>query len=148
MTIARHRNATAEDRAFIVSAWSSSFKTSHSAGLIHTDDWAGVMHPQIEKLLERPGSRAVVAFERTDPNFIYGFIAGDTSDRMPVVHFVYTKENYRREGIARGLFAALGVDPSRPFIYTCRTAVVTKLTSKIPAARWNPLVARWPKEQR
>jgi hypothetical protein len=141
-----YRTATAEDRDFIVSSWSASFKNAYAAGIIQADDWADIMHSQIRKLLDRPGTRAIVAYEKKSPGFIYGFIAGDTTDaEKPVVHFVYTKAPYRMTGHARGLFAALGVDPSKPFQYVCKTAVVSKLAHKIRLAKWNPLVARYPK---
>lgn len=141
------RPAHDADRTFIVSNWSSCFKKSHSAGIIHTDDWASVMHAQLERVLDRPGSRALIAFEKSEPDFFYGFIAGDTSEETPVVHYVYVKEAYRRSGIARGLFDAFGVDPSQYFVYVCRPVMV-HLTSKVPLARFNPNEVRYPKESR
>jgi hypothetical protein len=148
MTIS-HRPATTDDRRFIVAAWSSSYKTSHRAGMIHTDDWAGIMRTQIERVLDRPDARAVVAYEKADPAFVYGFIAGDTSDAIPVIFYCYTKEAYRRTGIARGLFAALGVDPGHRFVYCCETGIVaSKLRTKIPNARFNNNEVRYSKEAR
>lgn len=99
MSIAfRAADLRSPDRTFIVSTWSSSFKTAHAAGLIHTDDWATIMHAQIGKILDRADARAVIAFERDDPDFLYGWIAGDTAERPAVVWYVYVKEAYRRAG--------------------------------------------------
>lgn len=136
------------DRAFIISTWSSSYKRSHSAGIINTDDWAAIMHPQFEKVLGRAGSRALIACDRTDPDYFYGWIAGDTTESTPVVYYVYTKEPYRRTGVARSLFAAFGVDPLRYFVYPCGTPDAKMLSSKIPRARFNPNEVRYPKESR
>jgi GNAT superfamily N-acetyltransferase len=151
MTI-HHRPATStdSDREFMVSHWSSSYKKSHSAGLIQADDWAGIMRPQIAKILDRPGMRATIAYDSDDPKFFYGFIVGDTDDIIdtPVIAYVYVKEPYRRQGIARGLFSAFGVEPNQRFVYACRTGIVSKLSSKIPMARFNPLEVRYPKESR
>lgn len=149
MTI-HHRpaNRTDTDRQFLVSTWSASYKKSHRAGIIQAEDWAGVMHPQISKALDRQDARAVIAYEKDDPTFFYGFIAGDTSEATPVVYYLYVKEPYRQRGIARGLFAAFGVDPSQPFLYVCETGIVLKLKSKIPFARFNNNEVRYPKEQR
>ena len=61
-----------EDRRFIVSTWSSSYKKSHSAGVIHTDDWATMMHPQFERHLDRLDARAVIVYEKSDPGFSFG----------------------------------------------------------------------------
>ena len=105
------------------------------------------MHDQIGKLVDRSDTR--IAYERSDPDFYYGFICGDTSDaRYPIVHYVYVKGPYRKSGYARGLFAALGVDPDGRFEYTCRTGIVRVLLHKVPRADWNPLAARFPKEAR
>lgn len=143
------RPITAADRQFVISTWSSSFKESHSAGLIQSADWASVMHDQIGKVIDRPGASTIVAFEKREPTFLYGFISGDTTDeRQPIVFYCYCKEPYRRTGIARALFGALGVDPLRPFLYACKTPIVTRLADRIPFAKWNPLVARYPKMQR
>jgi hypothetical protein len=143
-----HRPATPDDRRFVVSAWSSSYKTAHTAGMIHTDDWATVMHAQIERLIARPDVRTIVAFERKDPTFVYGFICGDPTGSVPIVFYVYTKEPYRRSGHARGLFGAIGISPLGRFLYACKTAIVPTLTGKIPSARFDPSVARYPKERR
>lgn len=64
---------------------------------------------------------------------------------LPLVHYVFVKQPYRRLGIARGLFNAAGVNPNQHFAYTCKTAVVSRLSDKIPNASWQPLVARFPK---
>lgn len=147
MTVS-YRDATADDRTFIVATWSASYKSSHYAGLIQSEDWADVMHHQIEKVLARPGARAIVAHDEHDETILCGWIFGDTTERVPTVFYVYVKEPYRRTGIARGLFEALGVDASRRFVYACRTRIVSQLASKIPASRFDPEQARYPRETR
>lgn len=130
-----------DDRAFVISAWSSSYKHSHYAGLITAEDWAEVMHAQLGKILDRPNTRTVVAYD--PPAFLYGFAAGDTSGGTPIIHYVYVKDPYRDAGYARGLIAALGVDPTREFFYTCRNSLVSRLAHKIPFARFMPGAARY-----
>lgn len=137
-----------EDRRFIVSTWSSSYKKSHSAGVIHADDWADIMRPQFERHLNRLDARAVIAYDKDDPEFFYGWIAGDTSESTPVVFYVYVKEAYRRSGIARALFKSFGVDPMQYFVYVCGTPDAIQLQRKIPRARFNPNEVRYPKESR
>ncbi len=146
MTIA-YRPAELADGPFVVSTWSRGFKVSRSAGMICSTDWERVMHPQIQKVLSRADVRTILAYENTDPTFLYGFIAGDTSGSVPVVFFCYVKEAYRRAGYARGLFAALGVDPSQRFAYTCWTPVIQKLVTKVPFAKHDPNLARYSKSE-
>jgi len=146
-----YRAASVDDRRFVIGAWASSYKNSHFAGLIASEDWPAIMHRQIAKLLDRPGTRTIVAVD--PPSFLYAFICGDTTYDLPIVHYCYVKGPYRSEEqpdgsrsgprYARGLLAALGVDPARPFLYTCRTASSAQLADKIPLARFTPGAARY-----
>lgn len=111
--------------------------------MIAMEDWASVMHPQITKVLDRPSASTAVAFDR-DSDVLQGFISADSSQPMRHVFYLYVKEPYRRTGIARGLFAAVAIDPLVPFTYACRTAVVGWLSSKIPFAKHDHLRARFP----
>lgn len=136
-----HRPATEEDRRFIIPAWSASYKDSHSAGMICSERWADVMHAEIRRVLDWPSTITLVAYEPKDPTFVYGFISGDPSRSL--VYYCYVKAAFRRHAFARGLFAAIGVDPGGHFTYGCRTAVTSRLAGKIPAARFDPSVARY-----
>ncbi len=159
MKLAYRPAESAEDRKFVVSAMLDATKLTHSCGLIQVDDFYSVMWPQYEKALARDGMRTLVAFEKDDPDFVYGFIAADPSDqKIPgkdgsfrwwrgLVVFVFVKQNYRREGIARNLFSLVGIDPKQPFLYACNTPQASRLESKFPLAKFNPLAARFPKER-
>lgn len=141
--------ADSEDRRFIIATWSSSWKRSHSAGLIRSDRWAALMRPEFDGHLDRDGTRAVIACDGDDPNYFYGWIAGDMSEATPVIFYVYVKEPYRRTGIARRLFEALGVDPAMRFVYVCEPAHDKHaLLRKVPSSRFNPNEVRYPKESR
>ena len=137
------RHATRKDEPFVVSGWSASFRTAESAGLIQMDDWATVMHPQIRKAMKRPNVETMVAYEGDDPGFLYGFIVADRT--VPLVYYAYVKQPYRRAGYARALFAAIAIDPAKPFEYACATWATVTLAEKIPYGKYNPLGARFAK---
>lgn len=132
----------------IVSLWSSSYRKSHYAGLIWHEDWAAVMHPSITTILAKQARTAIMAVDPKDHSFIYGFIVGDTIGATPVVDYVFVKEPYRRGGVARALFAELGVSPTQRFVMSCKTRIVSQLASKIPSARFDNEQARYPKDER
>lgn len=150
MTLYRS-DLTADDRRFVLATWSSTYKSAHAAGMILAEDWAPIMHDQLGKLLDRPTTRTAVAYEPGD--FLYGWICGDTSGALPIVHYVFVKAGFRAVRLAgdrfsgprhaRGLFRELGLDPAEPFLYSCKTPVVSDLVHKIPRARFCPAAGRY-----
>lgn len=146
-----HRPADVGDHRFIVSSWVTSYRDADTSGFIQVEDWHALMYPQIEKALARPDVVATVAYETSDPDRgadLYGFIVADVTERPALVYYLYVKQAYRRSGIARGLFEAIGVDPARPFHYVCSTPMASLLQRKIPMSRWMPRLGKFPKSER
>lgn len=147
MTALAYRLAREHDRPFVVESWLSSYRTAHAAGLIAMDDWHDVMLRQVERVLARPGCETHVAChpgEDLPGADLYGWIATEPEPEPglgPLVHYCYVKVAYRRMGIARGLLSAAGVDRQRPWVYTCKTGVVSSLP--LGQGRWRPLIARF-----
>jgi hypothetical protein len=106
------------------------------------------MTPQIVQILERPGTEIHVCYHPGEHDHVadlYGWIAVDHGAAdWPLVHYCYVKRNFRNEGIARGLFAAAGVVPTKPFLYSARTDNLSErwARDRIPRARWQPQLAR------
>lgn len=147
----RHRSAMAIDRNFISKSWIASYRDSNTAGMISVDAWFEVMTPQVCARMTWPGVRTVIAYESTNPDpatHAYGFIVADVADSPALVYYVFVKGALRRGGIARGLFAAVGIDPTKRFRYVCSTPMVSVLQRKIPMAKWTPLLGRFPKSER
>ncbi|HEY4056668.1 MAG TPA: hypothetical protein VGM39_08665 [Kofleriaceae bacterium] len=154
------REATAADRHFIVSSWTQSYRTAFTAGLIQAEDWYPIMDAQVEKVLARPDVRTMVAHDPNETDGIadlLGFLTADVAEIPPLVYYCYTKVSYRRAGrgriwdgpgVTRALFDAFGIDPERPFNYVCSTPMARTLARKIPMAKWQPLLGRFPKAER
>lgn len=146
-----HRPADARDARFIAKSWVASYRDADTAGCIQVGDWYEVMIPQVLKIMCKPDVQTLVAYETTDIERVadlYGFITVDVVEFPPLVYYVFTKQNYRRSGIARGLFAAAGINPSGRFHYVCSTPMVSMLQRKIPMSRWTPKLGRFPKSER
>lgn len=167
MSSLAYRPATSDDMPLVVDTWVDSYRLSRAAGMISMEDWADIMTGQVRKVLMRPGVKLWVAYHPGDTDHredLYGWLAVETEYEIPrnmlrsgrrsremgkadvpLVHYVYVKQPYRRMKIARGLFKAAGVGDE--FNHTCTTAVVSTLTkkNKLPGARWTHLVARFPK---
>ncbi len=149
MTIA-HRPADAGDRNLIVKSWAASYRDSDTAGFFKARNWYAFVTAQIVETLAEPDVIATIAYEteNDDPGSnAYGFIVADCSERPALVYYTYVKAPYRRSGIARGLLAAIGIDPAAPFDYVCSTPDVSLLERKIPLSRWMPRLGRYPKSE-
>lgn len=156
--------------ALVVSSWADSYRTAHAAGMVPMDMWGEVARASIARVLGRPGVEVWVAYHpgEDDPTAdLYGWLAaergfevpgrvrvsGRWQERMspspyPLVHYAYVRLAYRRQGIARGLCAAAGVDLGKPFYSTCKTTAGTAVVRHLGAdERWNPLIARHSKSQ-
>jgi GNAT superfamily N-acetyltransferase len=148
LTVA-YRAAELADREFIIDTWLRSYRLSRTAGLIAMDDWRSVMWPQIAKILDRPSVTTMVAFDPDETGRLvdlFGFVCADVTEGTPLVFYVYVKGAYRGWGYARGLFAALDINPRRRFAYACDTYVVSELreAGKIPRAYFDQVSARFP----
>lgn len=150
MTIA-YRPALARDREFIIGAWESSYQDAHTSGMIRMESWARVMRPEVQAYLDRSYARTIVAYNPDDPGGVaelHGFISGEPDEKPPIVYYAYVIQPLRRSGIARRLFAELGVNPAKPFTYLCSTPIVPIISDRIPLARWRPNRARYSREAR
>lgn len=146
-----HRPATSADIHFIVKSWLTSFRDSDTAGFVKVRNWHRVMYPELAETLQEPDVTSTIAYETENPDHgsnAYGFIVADVVQDPPLIFYVYTKSPYRRSGIARGLFQAIGVNPEGRFNFVCHTPVATELERKIPMARWTPRLGRFPKSER
>lgn len=140
-------------------------------------DFSAVMEVTLAQVLQRPGVTTWAAHNPREraPHDLYGYLVWEkdpnvpswapsgkyedgkpvyklevvTSD-LPLVHFCFVKQTYRHLGLARALFKVAGLDPTAPYLYSCKTSNVSKLEKAgvMPRARWFPLSARFPKDKR
>jgi GNAT superfamily N-acetyltransferase len=137
-----------DDRAFVVSAWSSSLRMTRDVPFIPMSRWADVMRPIVEQLLDRPGPRTFIAHG----SVLYGFITAEPG----YVYYAYVAQPFRRQGICRALFAAAHIDPAARWGYACRTRASWEIlvlpvlkggASRAPLAFYDPYRARFDNER-
>lgn len=136
------REATDADLGYVYGGWLSSFFGAHASGPLDEDIYRKVYRLQIKRLLAKADVQCIVAYNLDDPSHVVGFICVDGSlPDIPVVHFISVKLLYRRKGLARALLTVAGIDPTKPFCFTFKTAITSRLKSWT-GARWNPLIFR------
>lgn len=136
------RPALADDRPFIVSGWSASYKRSRDVSFIPDEHYADVMHDVIGRVLERPGVEVIVA----SGEVLQGFVCFERPD---YVVYIYVAQPFRGRdsAVARGLFTAAGIDPAGRFSFAARTKASWALRAKIPLAQYDPMRIRFTKDK-
>lgn len=111
------REALPADRAFWGANWANSYRGSRWAGVVPNHLYHDLMRTLQDGLLRR-GMRVSLAHLPGAPNALMGFVAWEPSEKANVVHFLYVKPTWRKQGLGTALL--LG-GPGREFIYTHRT---------------------------
>jgi GNAT superfamily N-acetyltransferase len=152
------RPAIAADRPFVVSGWSSTYRSSRDE-TAPASLYARHKHEEIDFYM----SRAETLVAHGETGVLFGFLTYDPttyarSRREVDVHgrsrrvfdtfygyvlYVYVAAPFRGRGIARQLFAAAGINPMQRFGYLYRTRSSWELRSKVPLAEHEPFRARY-----
>ena len=131
-----YRSMYRADYNFVLSSWAHSFKGSQWAGVIPNNEWHASMKNIIDQLASR-GMQVIMAVADDDRDQIMGYVAFEKSlAGIPVVHYVFVKDDFRKEGLGKAL---LGVTGDGSFIYTFRTEDSQYLDSM---GRFVPAIAR------
>lgn len=132
------RPYTKEDEAFIFATWLRSYRNSSQfARNIEHDTFYKWHHLIVERILERPTSRTLVAHPKDDPNIILGYLVTETQAPENYIHWVFVKRPFRRMGVARKLFQAAEVNMDTAH-FTHWTFTVNDLIQKFPKLRYLP----------
>lgn len=164
MTSLAYRVAKPSDLEFVTKTFLDNFKTSPDAGWIAMSRWYEVMGREFADIVSRPGMTLVVAHHPTETTEeLYGWIAVERDYKLvrrdgrralvaadvPLVAYCFVKQDYRRNGIARGLMAAAGVADRWNFAAETSALFELRRAGKIPAsARHLHLPLRFPPPSR
>ena len=109
----------ANDLGLIRSSWRESHNVNGSRHKMPWRAWKSTHGRDMDAILALPGTRVLVATDAEAPMGadIAGWICW-TPDKIPALHYLYVKHDYRGRKLASALFAATGIG-SR-LIYTFR----------------------------
>jgi len=126
------------DEPFVVSSWLKSYRNSHSTRYISNDDYYATLHPLVEGLAR--GAATLLAVNPQDPEQIYGWVCHEHIGSVPVLHYLYVKEIFRRGKIATQLLTQAGFTPDSAFYYTFLPRGAEHLRPHYPNAAYNPFL--------
>lgn len=157
MSAIRIRRMRPDDTAFVIDTWVETFRNSYAAGVVPMEYYQADYRKYVAWLLEQRAPEVLIAYDaeaEVANTELLGFLVFEktvtfpvgrsTRTVGPVVHYVAVKEYMRGNGLARELFKAASIDQHGEFTYCFKPTKLEK--DKVPRARWNPLIARYPKQ--
>lgn len=117
------------DIPFIYSSWGQSFLSGKSAHMILSPAEFHEFHrPIIERFFSRPTATVLVCQWDQEPNTIIAWAAVEMLHKTLVLHYIYVKAAFKREGIATEMLERIGFF-NRPTICTHLTDKAKKILS-------------------
>lgn len=113
-----------EHAAFIKTSWLRSYRYADWVQGIESDAYYTGHSQIVERLLD--GSICAVAQHRTNTEQLYGFACGDRIGDKFVLHYVYVKSPFRRNGIGKALVETVGYNHPERITGTHKTWVDSK----------------------
>jgi GNAT superfamily N-acetyltransferase len=120
------------DARFVLDSWARSFRRSPFAGCVPEDLYPSVVRATATRLLAT--GTLEVACNPDEPDQILGWALREPGR----LHYVYVKDPWRRDGIARDLLARAPLQS-----FTHRTPAGDRLLARVaPWLTWDPVPAR------
>jgi GNAT superfamily N-acetyltransferase len=97
---------TVDELKFILDSWSSSYRKSKYAGTVPNNHWEEISRATATQLMSRPRCRTIVALAPSDTISLdtgeaaRGRVMGYSVAEPGILHWIYTKKDFRRLGIA------------------------------------------------
>jgi GNAT superfamily N-acetyltransferase len=135
------RPAEPNDMRVVRKHWLASARSGFSYRNMREGDYTRCYGRIIDRLLER--SLVLVVANKARRAEVVGFsVTEHPADAVAIVHFCYTKFDWRRRGIARALLTAAGLE-AIPSISSTHDNVVSQMIRPRHAFHYNPFLI-WP----
>lgn len=130
-----------KDFPFVISTWLKSYRYNSPFGKkLKNAIYFKFHHAIAERVLKRQSCRVYIGCSREDPDIILGYIIFellDTPEAFNIVHYIYTKESFRKLGIAARLFNKTNIDLDK-VSFTHWTTDCFWINKKHPEITHNP----------
>jgi len=108
----RHYDAVG-DEAFLYSTWIKGYRDSGAVRAVPTPVYNIGQRNRIVKIMKDINTSVLVAADDETPELIYGYAVITNGN---ILQYIYVKNKYRRNGIAKALLASLNWN--EPIFYT------------------------------
>lgn len=127
-----YRPYSIEDIPFIYSSWGSSYyKGSGAHKQISPTEFHALHRSAIDHFFSRSTATIIVVNHVDEPSVILGWIAVEIFESKLVIHYVYVKSLFRRQGFLWNLIDR--IDLQKPILYTHLTDRFSKIMARNPS---------------
>ena len=136
-TTVQIRPYEAGDVSFIFSSWLKSYRGSPVVRSVPNTIYYAKHHEVIEKILSAAGTEVWVACHEDSPENILGYVVATHGNDSVIIHWVYSKQMVRMQGLAKRLIKKAIDGSHNPVSYTHYTKMVDILKGDAKAS-YNP----------
>lgn len=136
---------TADELKFILDSWSSSYRKSRFAGTVPNNMWQEVARATATQLMSRLNCRTVVALVPSlGISGERGRVMGYSIAEPGILHWIYTKKDYRRLGVATRMLSEQLMQWDADLRKYPRFTHMTDSSQRFlpPGWKWDPIPAR------
>lgn len=130
------RDAQANDQNYIASTWVRSVVSGRNR---RSPAKTKVVSTQVDQLLDRHDTRAIVLCADADVDKIWGWCCFVANAPVPAVHYVYVRDIKRGHGAASRMLAHIGAKPLEALIFTMAGPGLSMMRHRFKAASEYPV---------
>ena len=123
------------DEPLVFSSWLKSFR---GAVRMPKTDFYTYYHAQVELIMSRPDVLVTCAVAPSDPSMVLGWLCSERTPSFAIVHYAYTKDIYRKQGILWLLLKHACIGREDPIIYTYQSKGAKKVAPLFSGSEYVP----------
>lgn len=134
----RVREMFPEDENFIYNSWLKSYRNARAVRNMENPAYFKEQGKLIRDMLDT--CNVTVVCNQNDSTQILGYMVSQNLAGILCIHYLYIKQPYRGNGLAKMLVKARGHEIGKPGVYTHHTALSDRLSGKF-RFMYNPYIA-------
>lgn len=135
----RTRKVASTDGGFVMSSWLRSMKRGPTTKRMPLESYYSYARPLLMRLLSSRDVELRIAYAPANEADLLGWLCWSKAGRVAVVHYAYTAQRHRGQGVMRRLAAEAGVNELSEIAYTTKSPQTSYVVKRVAHAEFIPL---------